>query len=120
MYIFAKARVDYADEFDCCFFGLFPKEKWEAMKQRAFADGGSRLAVYFGTNEALEVHSPQAWLSHIKVTEVSQEEAVVLARLFNAREGASHHETLTGRLEFVWGTGSRYLTCYDEKPDDGE
>jgi hypothetical protein len=116
MYIFAKARVDYADEFDCYFFGLFPKEKWDRMRQEALADGGSR-EVCFGTNEYLEVADPKDWLAHITVTEVSQEEAVVLARMFNA-EGDSHHETLTGKLEFVWGTGSRYLTCYNEKPDE--
>ena len=112
-FVFVKCNVCYADEFDCEFFGVFPKEVWE-KKVEASKNISGEIEIYFGTNEFLEVYSSKDWMRRITVKEISKEEALWLQEAF--------HHSKDKTPNFTWGTGSNYLDIesYLEDEDDGD
>lgn len=111
-YIFARADVDWADEFNCECFMVQKKSEWEKDckdLEAAFAnrDSDDAIEMSFGTNEYLEVSSYEEWIGNIDVIELTKDEADLLRNLFNP-----YHQKGSDR-PFTWGTGSRYFCVGD-------
>jgi hypothetical protein len=114
MYVLLKASVDYADEFDCRPFAVMSATAWAALKQRAIEFTGA-LESCFGTNEELQFDDGQAWLRSIKVLELSEEEAILLEKLFSSSKSGSLHGKLSGAIYFTYGTGDSMFSCLDRE-----
>lgn len=72
-YLLVKGSADYADEFDCEFFRVVEKERWEkfvAIVEKYFKP----FDIYFGTNESLEFKSFEGWKDCFETMEISKEQ----------------------------------------------
>lgn len=110
MYVLVKARCNWADEFDTKQFWAGPKVEWEEIVK--YSKNISNVEVSFGTNEGIEFSDFDDWNSHMKVTEISEEQFNTLADLFN--DGR--------REEFSYGTAANVFSacsyCDDEEDED--
>ena len=112
-HVLVKARVDYADEFNCKFFGVFPKAEWEEIVNKTrntFANIKlSELECYFGTNESLILDTFDNWFSSFEVRDIHSDEASTLQTFFEDR-----WIPVLDSPKFTWGTGDRFFTCLIE------
>lgn len=100
-----KGSVDWADEFNCEFFGVFSNDAWEKRKKTvevSFEENEGEREIGFGTNEDLRVDSYDNWINQLEVTPITEEEAKVLHKLFNEHNKRIKHC-------FSYGTGSGFL-----------
>lgn len=88
MPILAIATNDYADEFDCKCFKVFPSgdsyAKWLSDVEYLFEQRGE-IEFYFGTNEFLEFSNFQDFVRNIEAQEITQDEHDSMLALFNRR-----------------------------------
>ena len=79
-----KFNTDWADEMTIEGFEVFTDEEWQAYKdgvEAAFKETDYH-EVYFGTNEFNGYGSAEEFLGEFTVTEITEEEAFTLGKLF--------------------------------------
>lgn len=88
-HVLVVSKKDYADEFDCEFFGIFKFEDWNRLCKKTEKAWGNILdfEVYFGTNECMIYDNYQDWLDSFKIREITAEEAKFLRQCFGSRFG---------------------------------
>ena len=111
-HLLVKGLVDYADEFDCEFFGIFTDKEWDdlcAEVKHAFEKQEDKeekvdldaepdadpdefrfpkeYEVYFGTNECLRFESYENWFEAFEVREISKEDYMFLKVQFGEQYG---------------------------------
>ncbi len=104
-HVLVKATPNYADEFNCDSFGVFSKATWEMICKRTKTEftENSDVEVCFGTNESLQFHDYKDWERDAEVTEITEDEAKFLIKLFDG----DNSDILTER--FTYGTGDGYF-----------
>ena len=79
---------NWADEFDIDGWFISESDVWEKFKNQPLREVGrmdGSFDIYFGTNECCSYKSLAHYLSHFHVKEISDSDAEVLIRLFNAQ-----------------------------------
>ena len=105
-----KYTKDYADEFDCEGFGVYPKKDWDKTCKKteiAFEDCHN-VEVPFGTNEGLTFSSYDDWFDSLEVIEIEEEDAKKLIKLFGESFG-----TASSMLDVA-----TYIESDEEEDDD--
>ena len=127
-YVFVKASVCWADEFDCEMIGVFTKDNWDKKvqavkdlfakrkvakedKEYEWEPDYKPVTIYFGTNEELEITSAKDWIDECEVTPINEIQAKTLALLFDA-DNKNH--------EFTFGTGSGFFDIVERVKEDEE
>jgi len=85
MKLLVKYDSNWADEMDIEGFKVFTDEQWEDH-QKAFQKRFKEDKVYtyyVGTNEEIEYSSFKEFMRDFKVSEITDEEAAVLEKLFD-------------------------------------
>ena len=80
-----KYDSNWADEMDIDGFRLFTDKQWEKYQkdfQKHFKKD-KRYTYYVGTNEDIEYGDFDGFMSDFKVSEITDEEAAVLSKLFD-------------------------------------
>lgn len=80
-----KYDSNWADEMDIDGFRLFTDEQWEEYQKdfkKLFKEDRG-YTYYVGTNEDIEYNSFDEFMSDLKVSEITDEEATVLKKLFD-------------------------------------
>ncbi len=108
MPILAKFCGEYADEFSCYAFKVFPSrqnyEEWLSAMEQEIATKGD-IEHYFGSNEWLQYSSIYHLESDIQTTEISEVEAAVFAKHFP---------------DYGFGTGNIFDYEFQELDDEEE
>lgn len=94
-HVLVKGKVDYADEFDLEFFGVFHKDEWKTIcenKQNRFSDGP--IEICFGTNEYVKIQDFDGWIENLSIKEITSVEFNMIAQNFGTDP---------------FGTGSNYI-----------
>lgn len=108
--ILVKFNDNYADEFDVDGFMVISKNQFDKdveLVKKWFADYGD-AEFYFGTNEALSYDDFDDWFNSFSVTEITDDEAQVLTKLFG--------NSWSNRVEFGTMNAYEYAleSAYDE------
>lgn len=89
-YLLVKAHINYADRFQCEFFGIFNEMKWNALcaKTRKFFEKWKSYdmgcaEVYFGISQCLYFASYNDWFKHFEITEITEAEYNFLRKNFS-------------------------------------
>jgi hypothetical protein len=98
-FVLIKQCIDYADEFDVYAFDVVPKDEWEANKKRIL-ELTYELEYYFGTNEELTFADGEDYLNQIVVSDISEEEAQTLDKLFDGEFGNSAYQSILRQLDY--------------------
>lgn len=82
--ILIKFEDNWADEMDLEGFCLTTKDAWTKVVEHYQEEYEGEFTASFGTNEENEYDSVDDFFSNFTVTEVSDEEAAVIKKLFGS------------------------------------
>ena len=86
MKLLIKFEADWADEMTIYGFGIMTDEQW-AWKNLELKHTQFPQEVDFGTNESEVYETLDEYLRNFKITEISDEEAMVINKLFRSDYG---------------------------------
>jgi hypothetical protein len=118
-YVLVQGSADYADEFDCEFFRVEEKEKWEKF-QEMVEKYFSPFSIYFGTNEDLEFDSYKDWIRCLVVSDISESEYSFLREKFGALFGTGScaiSDDILDNFELPEEVADSYFTDSDEEEE---
>ncbi len=84
--LLVKFEGNWADEMDIYGCHVMTKEQWE-FKKNEINHTPFPQEVNFGTNEYEEYETPEQYLRHFEVIEITEVEAEIINRLFGAYYG---------------------------------
>ena len=89
MYLFIEYNSNWADEMDVNGFFITTKELWDERVEafRKHFEDEPFLTYYVGTNEEIEYLMFEDVLNDFTITEITEEEAKVLDKLFGYNDG---------------------------------
>lgn len=86
MYYLVKFDKDWADEFSVYGFAIFEQSEWDDLYKKLKKNKNKEVSFGFGTNEGWDNESIGDFLSDIKVIQITNEEKLVITKLFGGND----------------------------------